>query len=177
MVKEFIIQLSHEVAGAVAIADLFVYYSYYVKNELENFRENTGLSKDIPYVQLLSRRIRKEIEDDFQSLVHTLNMKLRSMSQSPFTNVSIFDMANLQLLFEKLVFPDGTNPDLPLVMEIQKIFCNWFCKGDPNSGLPYRFPVCTLNIRIDENKNVIDKEAFDYFCQINMHNSPFNVYI
>ena len=177
MVKEFIIQLSHEVAGAVAISDLFVFYSYYVKCELDTFRENYGLSKDISYSNLLTTKLRKEIEDDFQSLVHTLNMKLRSVAQSPFTNVSIFDMANLELLFCDTVFPDGSTPDLHLVMEIQKIFCDWFSKGDPNAGLPYRFPVCTLNIRIDDDKSIIDQETFDYFCKINMNNSPFNVYI
>jgi ribonucleoside-triphosphate reductase len=177
MVKEFIIQLSHEVAGAIAISDLFVYYSYYVKCEIDSYRDNQGLSKEIPYHHLLSNKLKKEIEDDFQSLVHTLNMKLRSVAQSPFTNVSIFDMANLELLFKELIFPDGTTPDLMLIMEIQKIFCDWFAVGDPTSGLPYRFPVCTLNVRIDENKNVIDEETFDYFCKINMHNSPFNVYI
>jgi len=177
MVKEFIIQLSHEIAGAVAISDLFVYYSYYVMHELDNFREVNGFSTSLSYVQLLTQKLRKEIEDDFQSLVHTLNMKLRNVSQSPFTNVSIFDMANLKLLFGELVYPDESSPDLDLIMEIQKIFCDWFAKGDPATGLPYRFPVCTLNIRIDENKNIIDEKTFEYFCQINMGNSPFNVYI
>lgn len=177
MVKEFIIQLSHEVAGAVAISDLFIYYAYFVKCELETFRETMGLPKEIPYTQLLTKKLRKEIEDDFQSLVHTLNMKLRSVAQSPFTNVSIFDFANLKLLFGELIYPDGSQPDLNLIMEIQKIFCDWFAKGDPNSGLPYRFPVCTLNVRIDDDKNVIDRETFMYFCKINMNNSPFNVYI
>jgi len=177
MVKEFIIQLSHEVAGAVAISDLFIYYAFYVKCEIDTYRAIQGLSKDIPYHHLLSNRLRKEIEDDFQSLVHTLNMKLRSVAQSPFTNVSIFDMANLELLFKELVYPDGTSPDLQLIMEIQKIFCDWFAKGDPSTGLPYRFPVCTLNIRIDENQDVIDQETFEYFCKINLNNSPFNVYV
>jgi ribonucleoside-triphosphate reductase len=177
MVKEFIIQLSHEVAGAVAISDLFVYYSYYVKCELDIFRNSYGMSKNITYSELLTTKLRKEIEDDFQSLVHTLNMKLRSVAQSPFTNVSIFDMANLELLFKDVIFPDGSEPDFKLIMDIQKIFCDWFSKGDPTTGLPYRFPVCTLNIRIDDNKNVVDKETFNYFCRINMNNSPFNVYI
>lgn len=177
MVKEFIIQLSHEVAGAVAISDLFVFYSYYVMSELETFRKSYGLSKNISYSNLLTTKLRKEIEDDFQSLVHTLNMKLRSVAQSPFTNVSIFDMANLELLFNDIVFPDGTSPDLKLIMEIQKIFCDWFSKGDPNTGLPYRFPVCTLNVRINDDKSIIDQDTFEYFCKINMDNSPFNVYI
>lgn len=177
MVKEFTIQLSHEIAGAIALSDLFVYYAYYIMLELDIFRDHHGFGANVSYVQLLTSKLKKEIEDDFQSLVHTLNMKLRSVAQSPFTNVSIFDMANLKLLFGNIVYPNNSTPDFDLIMEIQKIFCNWFSKGDPNTGLPYRFPVCTLNIRIDENKNVIDKDTFNYFCQINMCNSPFNVYI
>lgn len=177
MVKEFVIQLSHAVAGAVAISDLFVYYSYYVQLELDIFRKEQGLSNNLTYTQLLGTKLRKEIEDDFQSLVHTLNMNLRSCSQSPFTNVSIFDMANLKLLFSETEYPNGTHPDLDLVMEIQKIFCDWFRLGDPIRKLPYRFPVCTLNIRIDENKQIIDEDTFKYFCEINTGNSPFNVYI
>lgn len=177
MVKEFILQLSHEVAGAVAVADIFPYYAYFVKKELDAFRKKVGLSDDLTYVQLLTKDLKKEIEDDFQSLVHTLNMKLRSVAQSPFTNFSIFDMANLKQLFGEMVYPDESSPDLDLVMEIQKIFCDWFSKGDPNTKLPYRFPVCTLNVRIDGQKNIIDRETFNYFCQINLHNSPFNVYI
>jgi len=177
MVKEYVIQLSHEVAGAVAISDIFIFYAYYVQCELETFRKTYGLPKELTYIQLMTDKLAKEIEDDFQSFVHTMNMKLRSAAQSPFTNLSIFDRSNLELLFSDTVYPDGTNPDIELVMKVQRIFCDWFAKGDPNSGLPYRFPVCTLNVRIDENKNVIDQETFEYFCEINMNNSPFNVYI
>lgn len=177
MVKEFIIQLSHEIAGASAIADVFVYYSYFVQNEIDDYKQKNGLDHSINYVQLLSTTLRKEIEDDFQSLVHTLNMKLRTSAQSPFTNISIFDMSNLEYLFGHTVFPNGKKIDLDLVMEIQKIFCDWFTKGDPTSGLPYRFPVCTLNIRIDDQRKIVDQKSFDYFCKINLNNSPFNIYV
>jgi anaerobic ribonucleoside-triphosphate reductase len=161
-VKEVTIELAQQVAGAVAIGDLFVCYSYFVKKDNKN---------------IFDPAVRKEIENDFQSLVHTLNKKLRPSHQSPFTNLSIFDRPNLQKLFGDLVFPDGSKPDIDLIIEIQKIFCDWFCKGDPSSGLPYRFPVVTLNLRIDENRTILDRESLLYFSSINLERACFNIYI
>jgi len=161
-VKEVTIEIAQQIAGAVAIGDLFVCYSFFIK------KDNLDLS---------DQRVRKEIENDFQSLIHTLNKKLRPSHQSPFTNLSIFDRPNLHKLFGELVFPDGSKPDIDTIIEIQKIFCDWFSKGDPSSGLPYRFPVVTLNLRIDEQKNVLDPEILDYFSSINLEKACFNIYI
>ena len=161
-VKEVTIELAQEIAGAVAIGDLFVNYSYFVKQE--------GMD-------LTNLTTRKTIENDFQSLIHTLNKKLRPSHQSPFTNVSIFDRPNLELLFGEIRFPDGSSPDFDAVEQVQQIFCDWFSKGDPSTGLPYRFPVVTLNLRVDEHGSIIDKKALDYFSRINLEKGCFNIYI
>lgn len=161
-VKEVTIELAQAVAGAVAIGDLFVNYSYFVKKE--------GLNTANSYH-------RKDIENDFQSLVHTLNKKLRPSHQSPFTNLSIFDRPNLEKLFGDTRFPDGSVPDFELIEAIQHIFCDWFCKGDPITGLPYRFPIVTLNIKIDDQKQIIDKRSFEYYSKINLEKAAFNFYI
>ena len=161
-VKEVVIEMAQEIAGAVAIGDLIICYSYFIKKE---------------NLDLTDPHVRKDIENDFQSLVHTLNKKLRPSHQSPFTNISIFDRPNLEILFKSYVFPDGTSPDFDIIMEIQKIFCDWFHKGDPATDLPYRFPVVTLNLRVNENGDVLDKEALDYFSRINLDKACFNIYI
>lgn len=161
-VKELTIEVAQNIAGAVAIGDLFVNYAYFVTKE--------GLD-------ILNPEDRKRIENDFQSLVHTLNKKLRPSHQSPFTNFSIFDRPNLEYLFADMRYPDGSVPDLNLIWEIQKIFCNWFKQGDPVSGFPYRFPIVTLNLRIGENRTILDPEAFDYFSAINLEKAAFNIYI
>jgi len=161
-VKEVTIEMAQEMAGAVAISDLLVGYSYFVK--LEN-------------LDMSDEEVRKEIENDFQSLVHTLNKKLRSSHQSPFTNISIFDHPNLEFLFKDYVFPDGSSPDFDLIYDIQKIFCDWFHKGDPSTGVPYRFPIVTLNLRVDDDGNILDKEALDYFSELNLEKACFNIYI
>lgn len=161
-VKEVTIELAQQASGAIAIGDFFVNYAYFVKKDqldLSNFEH------------------RKFVENDFQSLVHTLNKKLRPSFQSPFSNLSIFDRPNLEQLFGELVFPDGSKPDFDVVMEVQKIFASWFKKGDPTSNMPYRFPVVTLNVRIDENKQIIDKESFKFFSEINLEKASFNIYI
>jgi ribonucleoside-triphosphate reductase (formate) len=161
-VKEVTIELAQQLAGAVAIGDFFVNYAYFVKKDQLNPQNPEH---------------RKEIENDFQSLVHTLNKKLRPSYQSPFTNLSIFDRPNIELLFKDMRYPDGSSPDVNLIMDIQKIFCDWFKKGDPLSGLPYRFPVVTLNIRLDDKRQIIDQESFEYFSEINLEKGCFNIYI
>ncbi|KKQ11399.1 MAG: Oxygen-sensitive ribonucleoside-triphosphate reductase-like protein [candidate division TM6 bacterium GW2011_GWF2_36_6] len=161
-VKEVTIELAQQAGGAIAIGDFFVNYSYFVK------KENMDLSKE---------EDRKAVENDFQSLVHTLNKKLRPSFQSPFTNLSIFDKPNLEHLFADVCYPDGSKPDFDLIEKVQHIFCDWFKCGDPRTGLPYRFPVVTLNIRIDENQKIINQESFEYFSKINLEKGCFNIYI
>ena len=161
-VKEVTIEIAQEIAGAVAISDVIVCYSYFIQKDNLDLKDS---------------KIRKEVENDFQSLIHTLNKKLRPSHQSPFTNVSIFDRPNLEYLFGHMRFPDGSTPNFDSIMEIQKIFCDWFCKGDPATRLPYRFPIVTLNLRIDENNNILDKESLGYFSKINLEKGCFNIYI
>jgi len=81
------------------------------------------------------------------------------------------------MLFSDVVFPDGSKPNVDLIWEIQKIFCDWFAKGDPNTGMPYRFPVVTLNLRTNENREIEDKESVEYFSKINLEKGCFNIYI
>ena len=161
-VKEVTIELAQQAGGAIAIGDFFVNYAYFVK------KEGLDLSKESD---------RKKVENDFQSLVNTLNKKLRPSFQSPFTNLSIFDRTNLEHLFTDVCYPDGSKPDFDLVERVQRIFCEWFKDGDPVSGLPYRFPVVTLNIRIDQNRQIIDRDSFEYFSKINLEKACFNIYI
>jgi ribonucleoside-triphosphate reductase len=149
---ETVISLSQELAGAVAIADIFPYYTYFMK---------------LDGIQEINDAVISEIENNMQSFVHILNASHRFSAQSAFTNISIFDRPSLEFLFGELFFPDGTSVDLDMVMQVQRVFCNWFARGQRADTLkPYPFPVVTLNIKVDEHK-IIDLESFDYFCNIN----------
>jgi len=118
----------------------------------------------------------KDICNDLQKMVHIYNNKFRVSSQSPFTNISLFDRNNLAKVWEDYYYPDGTQIDVEYVMHIQKIFGEWFAKGDPVSGLPYRFPVVTANIYVDENRNPVDEDFLDWLSEVNIDKGVFNIY-
>ncbi len=152
---EFGMDMSQSYCGAIALSDLIVNYAWYAKNE-----------------QLDDSRI----INDLQKTVHVFNNSFRVGGQSPFINISIFDMPNLKKLFEHYHYPDGSSLDYDFVMRIQKLFCTWFSNGDPSSGSPYRFPVVTLNLSIDDNKNILDQEFLQFISEVNCKTGCFNIY-
>jgi ribonucleoside-triphosphate reductase len=156
-VIETTMDFSQEVMGAVAVGDIFINYAYFAKKE---------------------KLSRKTIENDFQNFVHIINNPYRLSSQSAFVNVSIFDRNNLHALFSEYRYPDGSEVDFDYVMEVQKIFAEWFAKGDPLTGLPYRFPVVTAAFLIDEeNGYPLDKDFLDMVSRINLQTGFLNIYI
>ncbi len=95
---------------------------------------------------------------------------------SPFTNVSLFDRANLSKVWGDYYYPDGSTVDIEYVIHIQKVFGEWFSKGDPVSGLPYRFPVVSANIYKDENNEPVDIDFLDWLSRVNIDKGCFNIY-
>ena len=155
---ETVMDLSQEFAGAVTPSDMIINYAYYAKKE--------NLTK-------------KEIENDFQSFVHIVNNAYRVSGQSPFTNISLFDKNNLNLLFDNYTYPDGSKPDFEYITKLQYIFANFFSKGDPcTDGGVYRFPVVTFTFLIDEKNNCpIDMEFLENVCKYNFEKANFNIYL
>lgn len=155
-VIETTMDLSQDFAGAIAISDLIVNLCYFTKKE------------NLTTYQIINL---------LQGLVHVMSNKFRVGGQSPFTNLSIFDRPNLEKLFEHYTYPDGKNVDYDYVMSIQKAFSEWFANGDPSTGMPYRFPICTVNIACREDKTIIDTEFLSWVSEVNCKNGTFNIYI
>jgi len=153
---ETLMDASQEFSGAIAPADILVNYAYYAQKD--------GLSD---YV----------IQNDFQKFVHILNNKFRVSGQSPFTNISLFDRKNLEKVFEHYTYPDGSKIDIEYVIKIEKIFGDWFSKGNPDTGLPYRFPIATLNISKNENGEILDQDFLNWSSKVNLDTGCFNIYI
>ena len=165
---ETIHQLASHLAGAVAIGTLFM---------------------DIAHILIYKQRIsydklcnnaafRKQLENEMQQFIHSVNHLSRNGIESPFTNVSIFDKEklftfisedNYQWYFPKhiKVLADNELGDengkisreefdkfvVDYIFEVQKIFLDLFDKGDPSqNGLQYRFPVCTINLTKHKNE-------------------------
>jgi len=96
---------------------------------------------------------------------------------SPFVNISLFDRHNLEKVFSNTVFPGGSQPDFDYIIRIQKLFGEWFAKGDPTTGLPYRFPIVTVNLSVNKDREIEDNDFLDWVAKTNINNGCFNIYI
>jgi ribonucleoside-triphosphate reductase len=152
-VAEVVMEMSQEFAGAVAPADMIVAYAYYA--------ERDDLSD-------------KEIENHLQTFTHIVNRQFRTGAQSPFTNVSVFDRPNLENLFADMAYPDGSSINYEYVEHVQEVFLNWFAKGD--GGIPYRFPIATINGTKDKNNNIVDKKFLKTIARCNTPLGCFNMH-
>ena len=148
-VIEYVMDLSQEFAGAIAIGDFFIEYSKFT------IKEN---------------KPDKERINDFQKLVHVINNSFRVSGDSPFTNISIFDKYLIKNTFN---INDGILLDE--IMKNQLLFLRFFDKGDPTTKLPYRFPITTVNFFTD-NKEIKDNDFFEIFLNLENH-SFFNIYL
>jgi ribonucleoside-triphosphate reductase len=154
-VIETTMDLSQEFVGAVAPSDVLINYAWYAKKE---------------------NKLDTEIINDFQKLVHVLNNKFRVSGQSPFTNISLFDRKNMEIVWKDYRYPDGSAVDVEYVMHVQKLFGSWFAKGDPATGLPYRFPVVSVNINVGTDKTITDEDFLDWLSEVNIEKGVFNIY-
>jgi len=186
-VIETLLQLSQEQAGALALSDLIpVYCIALVKEKIINF--NGDVRRAIKNCFSLPSKLKKTIENDFQSFIHIVHNRYRSGFEAPFTNISIYDTPILERLFdeqglwiflEKLgcYMEDEFKVDfINFIKKCQLIFVSFMAKGDPsNKGLPYRFPVCTLNLSVDEDGNFIDEKYANKLLSYNTK-GYFNIF-
>ena len=152
---------SNQVLGAVGIADLLIVMSYYVKKELELLPSNP---------EYVWRQVKQEI----QSLVYSMNQPFRGGLQSGFYNVSIYDREFLESLKDDYMFPDGSNPDIELVQQLQDLFVD-IMNEELRRTTP-TFPVTTLCLCVDENKNIKDQDFLRHMSEKNMEFAFMNIY-
>ena len=159
---EYTMDLSQEFMGAIALGDLLVNFAAMCRNEIDP-RTEAG---------------RSFVRNQFQKFVHVVNNKCRTSAQSPFTNGSLFDRPQIEALFGEYEYPpdDAKATDfIEDIMIIQGLFMEFMAMKDPQSGMPYRFPVTTVNITTDEG-NVLDEEFLNMVCTYNRE-GIFNVYV
>lgn len=178
-VDKLISDLSKQFAGATAPSDLFLWYSWYLKNWfIKSYSDdawNTFIYKSGTY-ELWRDVIIKEIIQDMQGLVVLFNEPGRAEGEPPFTNLSVFDPTGLKNLFGHITFPDGTKPDFDFIMFIQETFCEWFSHGDPITGFPYRFPVVTINMTTDDDNNIVHESFHRWVSHIDRNMGNFNLH-
>lgn len=160
---ETIHQMSNHLAGAIAVGTFFMDCAHVLM-----FTDNNGEGYTLEQIKT-DKELRKMIENEYQQFVHSVNHLSRNASESPFSNISIFDRPKLKTLLSGEGMPEyfeGKDIDFVIdyIMELQKIFVEFFDKGDVLSeGMPYRFPVVTCNFSKDEKEaEVLDEDFLNY---------------
>ncbi len=164
--NETVHQLSSHLAGAIAVGSFFLDIA-----KLSIFAEK------IAYDQLFEPSTRKYLENCMQNFVHSVNHLSRLGSESPFTNISVFDRAKISAFLNDMWFyfdpslvadEDLIDDEITkeyvteYILEIQNIFLDFFDKGDPlTDGMPFRFPVVTLNVSKSSTGEVLDPKFLD----------------
>lgn len=178
---EHLMTMSQEFAGAVAFGDLLVNYAWYINKEFDGLLED---KKELEYRNQwhegdLRKDIEKKIENDFQSFTHVANNNFRVGGDSPFSNVSLYCRCTLENMFKDYKYPDASSPMsiTNTIMEVQKIFMKFIAKKDPETGIPYRFPIVTVSLFVDgETREVGDKDFLEDLAECNTE-GVFNIFI
>ncbi|MCI4438465.1 ribonucleoside-triphosphate reductase [archaeon] len=170
----FILKISQEVSGAVALNDLTSVAAAYVWYERERLHKN--LTYD-------------DIKNAFQSFVYNVNLDFRS-GNSPFTNVTITIGGPAPALMNEPVTIGQGKFNLNLVTfgqlpketydEVNQAFFEVMAEGDAE-GKPWTFPLITLYVTddFDWDSNSFNKllELMDSFGGIYLENyisKPFS---
>ena len=169
---ETVHQLASNIAGAVAVSTFFLDSAHVML-----YNEKKSLSEI-----KRSKKLRKYVQNSFQSFIHSVNHLSRNSIESPFTNISIFDKEKLKGLLDKdnmrwyfnevpswFVSVGGNRKEkwiqyvVDYINELQDIYIDFFDEGDKLAGgKPYRFPVTTLNVSKDPTTNeILDKKFLD----------------
>ena len=160
----FILKISQEVSGAVALNDLTTAAAAFVWFERE------VLGKKITY---------DDVKNAFQSFVYNVNLDFRS-GNSPFTNVTITIGSPAPALLEEEVIIGGKNlgkrfKDIPREYcdEVNEAFFEIMAEGD-SEGKPWAFPVVTVYVtdNFQWDNPVLDKllKLMDHFGGVYFEN-------
>lgn len=154
-------QVASNFAGAVATVEFLHYFDYFARKQY---------GKD--YLKTHT----KEIKQELQGVVYGLNQPASARGdQSVFWNISVFDRPYMQEMFGNFYYPDGTQPDMNSLMELQKFFMEWFRKERHKELLTY--PVLTASILTDGKGGFVDPKFVDFCAEQMSKGHSFFVYM
>lgn len=170
-----IFAISSQFAGAVAVSEALLYFTYFCKKE---WGDDFYLRPDEVIERPLSgepRTILKEIQQYWQQIIYTINQPAAARGfQSAFVNFSYFDKPFFDEMFGNFYFPDGTRPDWESLKWIQMEFMKWFNAERLKTILT--FPVETVTLLYKDGK-FVDEEMFEFVCEEYSRGHSFFTYI
>lgn len=154
-------QVASNFAGAVATVEFLHYFDYFARKQY---------GKD--YLKTNA----KEVKQELQGVVYGLNQPASARGdQSVFWNISVFDRPYMQEMFGNFYYPDGTQPDMNSLMELQKFFMEWFRKERHKELLTY--PVLTASILTDGKGGFVDQKFMEFCAEQMSKGHSFFVYM
>lgn len=164
--------ISNQIAGAASYPDFFPILDWFYRKELgENYAVTLRTQHD---TDTGDRTMWNKVKNQFQNLIYSLNFPFRG-GQSAFTNLSIMDHGFMKSLFHGYQFPDFTEPNVDSSIELSKLFFEYFTDINCNEGM-FTFPVTTIAISLDENKNYIDPDFVDWSAGVNCKKALANIF-
>lgn len=146
-----IFAISSQFAGAVAVSEALLYFTYFCKKEWgPDFYKRANEIVETTY-DGNSRTILKEIQQYWQQIIYTINQPAAARGfQSAFVNFSYFDKYFFEGMFGNFYFPDGSKPDWESLKWIQMEFMKWFNEERMKTILT--FPVETVTLLYKDGK-------------------------
>jgi ribonucleoside-triphosphate reductase len=158
----FITYAGNNIAGAVGLSDLLICASWYVEKLR---REYKNIDKNY---------LDKQIKQEIQSFIYSVNQPFRGGLQSFFLNLTIFDDIFLTKLCDEYIFPDGKKVSMDTVKELQEIYVNLM--NEILSISPATFPITTAAFAVDEDKKIKDINFLKFMAKNNMKYGFMNIY-
>lgn len=170
-----IFAISSQFAGAVAVSEALLYFTYFCKKEWgDDFYKRPNEIIEHP-CNGEPRTILKEIQQYWQQIIYTINQPAAARGfQSAFVNFSYFDKPFFEGMFGEFYFPDGTKPDWESLSWIQKEFMKWFNAERLKTILT--FPVETVTLLYKDGK-FLDEDMYNFVCDEYERGHSFFTYI
>ena len=166
--------VASQFAGAVAVSEFLVFFTWYCKKEWgEDFwkRPDTIISVNTNR----EKTVRSQIHQYWQQIIYSLNQPASARgNQSIFYNQNYFDKPFFEGMFQNFYFPDGTQPDWESTDWIQREFMSWFNEERLRTMLT--FPVESFAL-IYKDGEFVDKESAKFVAEEYARGHSFFTYI
>ena len=166
-------------------ADSFIQHAIQLIMYASNHQSGaTGIAGLIPIWSMFCKHDRlneKQIAQQFQWFVYSINQPVRYSYQSPFVNLTIFDYPSLNYLYKDVYIPQikmKFDPDYALM--VQKLAIEHLINDMEKSGNVFTFPVLTCNVVVEKNwfkqYEPVDSNFFDWATQVNSKYGNINFF-
>ena len=175
MYVNLVFALSAQFAGAVALPETLLYFTYFCKKEWgDDFWKRPEEVISGPGCRRV-KTIRYQIRQYWQSMIYGVNQPAAARGmQSAFTNFAYFDHPFFDAMFGEFVFPDGTRPDWESLDWIQREFMQWF--NDERLRTILTFPVESFSL-IYKDGRFEDEETARFVAEEYARGHSFFTYI